>query len=262
MKHCLFIIAISVQFAALGQDKLIKSVPYNGTVLFAGVDRPGDLYVVMNDGLIRKYDNNGKEITSKKYNTAPTLFETGDGTRSFVYFRDHQQIEFLSPSMNVLDARTLNPEFAVSPWLVCPSRNELWVVDSADLSLKQTNERATSVGFDVVWAGAKPKAVSDIAYMREYLNFLFVHDKGSGLHVFNHLGRQIRHINEPSLAWFNFLGEELYYMKGSALMFVDLYTGEQREAAVPADCIFVSLTDERMILVRPGQIEFWTYKPD
>ena len=252
---------IALCWAAQAQDKPIKSVPLNGSVVFAGVDRPGDLYVVMDDGLIRKFDKDGKEIATKKYPSPPTLFDPRDGTRSFAYFRESQKMEYLSPDMTISIEEKLLPEFAISAWLVCPSKNELWILDSADLSLKQTTGRGTAISDDVQWSVDKPARVASIAYMREYLNFLFALDEESGIHMFNHLGRSIRHIKEPGLHWFNFLGEELYYATGQKIHFIDLYTGEEREISLPRECNFALLTDERMILVEKDMIEFRVYKP-
>jgi hypothetical protein len=252
---------IALCCAAQAQDKPIRTVQLDGSVVFAGVDRPGDLYVVMDDGLIRKFDKDGKEIATKKYASPPTLFDPRDGTRSFAYFRESQKMDYLSPDMTFSIEGKLLPEFAISAWLVCPSKNELWILDSADLSLKQTTERGTTISYDVQWSVDKPAQPSTIVYMREYLNFLFVLDGESGIHMFNHLGRSIRHIKEPGLHWFNFLGEELYYAKGQSIHFLDLYTGEEREIPLPRECNFALLTDERMILVERGLIEFLSFKP-
>jgi hypothetical protein len=248
-------------FIAYAQDKPIATVQLTGTVTFAGIDRPGDLFIVMSDGWVRKYDKNGVEIVSKKFTSAPTLFDPRDGTLSFAYFREGQRLEYLSPDMSVSVEKVLNPEFAISAWQVCPSKNELWILDSADLSLRQTLDRGTAVAYDANWTGPKPSSLEGIVFMREYLNFLFVLDRQTGIYMFNNLGKPIRHIKEENLFWFNFLGEELYYSKGQALHFIDLYTGETREIALPWQSQFALLTDERLILVGAGKIEFRAFAP-
>jgi len=104
------ILAALIVPVALGtnaQGKLIKSISLSTKVKFAGVDRPGDLYVVMEDGFIRKYDANGKEIASKKYAAPPTLFDPRDGILSFAYFRAGQRLEYLSPDMSSSDEKHL-----------------------------------------------------------------------------------------------------------------------------------------------------------
>src|SRR5688500_1918383 len=161
------LVLVLLPFIGNGQGKLLKTVSLSGPVAFAGVDRPGDLYVVMKDGWIRKYDGNGNELASRKFDTAPTLFEAGDGTRSFVFLRKEQKMEDLSPDLSDRDTKPVNPEFAISPWLICPSRNELWILDSADLSFKKTSGRGTAIAYDMPWAPAaqKPTSASSITYM-------------------------------------------------------------------------------------------------
>jgi len=247
-------------FTCYGQGKLVTTVALVGKVHSASVDRPGDVYVVMEDGLIRKFDLNGKEIAFKKFNTPPTLFDPRDGTLSFAWFRGTKRLMHLSPDMSEITEEQIHAEFAISPWQVCPSKNELWILDSADLSLKQTTGRVTTVGSDVSWPGAKP-AIKEISYMREYQNFLFILDQGVGIHMFNNLGRKIRQIDEKNLPWFSFLGEELYYMKSQSIHMMDLYTGESRDMPLPYSCQFALLTDQRMILVREGTLEFFEFTP-
>ena len=259
-RQLLLIALIAIPLMSNGQEKLLKTVPLNGKISFAGVDRPGDLYVVMADGWIRKYDGNGTEIASRKFNTAPTLFDAGDGTRSFAYFRKQQEIVYLSHDMSDADVRPVNPEFAISPWLVCPSRNELWILDSADMSLKKTSGRGTAIAYDVPWTVHKPRSPESITYMREYLNFLFVLRQDSGIYQFNTLGKAINHVNAPKLNWFNFYGEELYYSRdltGSAqLHFIDLYTKETRDSKMQS-IQYAFLTEERFLVVTVTGIEFY-----
>jgi hypothetical protein len=262
MSRSLFIAAlVIIPFVSPGQDKLVKSVSLNGTVTFAGVDRPGDLYLVMRDGLIRKFDKNGIELATRKFDAPPTLFDPRDGTMSFAYFRKEQKLVYLSPDMSEAVEKSLNPEFAISAWQVCPSKNELWVLDSADMSLKLTSEHGSTIAYDVPWSGERPASMTFTIYMREYLNFLFVLDKEAGIHMFNQLGKTIRQVKEKNLDCFNFLGEELYYPRGQSLHFIDLYTGEERDLPLPKKVKFAVLTDERMMLVDDKAVEFRMFTP-
>lgn len=261
MQRCSILFSLMIcMLECAAQGRLIGSVPLAGKAQFASVDRPGDLYVVMADGLIRKFDLNGKEIASRKFNTVPTLFDPRDGTLSFAWFRDARKLTYLPPDMSSSTETPIRPEFAVSPWQVCPSKNELWILDSADMSLKQTIGKVTAVGYDVMWPGTAPTP-SSVTFMREYQNFLFVLDKETGIHMFNSLGRKIRQVDEKNLMYFNFLGEELYYIKSQSLKFLDLYTGESREIPLPSPCKFALLTDQRMILVKEGKVEFFEFTP-
>lgn len=259
-RPCIILVFLLAAANCYGQGKLVNSIPLNGRVHFASVDRPGDLYIIMEDGLVRKFDLNGNEIATKKFASTPTLFDPRDGTLSFAYFRGQQKTEYLSPDMSSSVEKQLPPDFAVYPWLVCPSKNELWILDSADLSLRQTTGRATSIAYDVNWQGEKPLPTS-LAFMREYQNFLFVLDKERGIHMFNNLGKKIRKLGDPGMTSFNFLGEELYYHGSKSIHLMDLYTGEAREIPLPYPCTFALLTDQRMILLTEGKVEFLEFTP-
>lgn len=250
----LLFISISACFA----QKKVASVDVPSGVIYAAVDRPGDLYVILDNGEAIKFDKNGKQIGKRKFQGVPTLFDPRDGTRAFAYFRDSQTIESITPDLSYSDSSPVHPEFAVSTWLVCPSKNEFWLLDSADVSVKKTKEKGTAIAYEAAFL---EKDVKNIIYMREYLNFLFVLDGGSGVHVLNNLGKTIRRIDNNNAPYFGFLGEEIYYPAGNSLELVDLYNTEKRKIDLPHAAQFAILTDERLILVQGQKIEFFEFTP-
>jgi hypothetical protein len=245
------ILLILISVSCLAQRK-VTSIDLPANVYYAAVDRPGDLYVIMMDGQALKFDKDGKQIGKKKFNTLPTIFDPKDGTRAFAYYRELQSIESIAPDLSSGDFTPLHPEFAVNTWLVCPSKNELWILDSADFSLKKTKERGTAISYETIFKGKDP------TYMREYLNFVFVLD--NGIHVLNNLGKEIRKL-DANPSDFSFLGEELYYPSGNSLQLVDLYTTEKREIPLLHPSQFAFLTDDRMILVNEKKLEIFEFTP-
>lgn len=241
-----------LSFSCFAQKQL-ASFQLQADVAFAAVDRPGDLYVIMNDGNAVKLDKNATLVGKKKFNTIPTVFDPKDGTRAFAYYRELQAIESIAPDLSFGEFTSLHPEFAVNAWLVCPSKNEFWILDSADFSLKKTKDKGTAIAYE----SAFPKDKTPV-YMREYLNFLFVLD--DDIHVLNNLGKQIRKL-DVNVPYFSFLGEEIYYPLGSALQLVDLYTTEKRNITLPHSARFAFLTDDRMILVEGKKVEFFEFTP-
>jgi hypothetical protein len=244
-------ILVLVATVAFGQNK-IATVKLENNVAFASVDRPGDLYVVLVDGKVVKLDKSGTIINTKQFRSVPTLFDPRDGTRAFAYFRDTQTIESIAPDLSFADPAPLHPEFAVSAWLVCPSKNDFWILDGADLSLKKTKDKGTAIAYETAFGE------SNVQYMREYLNFLFVlHD---GIHILNNLGKEIFFL-ESNPSYFNFLGEELYFPLADGLQMIDLYTTNTRQIKLPHPAKFALLTDERMILIDNKTVEFFEFKP-
>jgi hypothetical protein len=100
---------------------------------------------------------------------------------------------------------------------------------------------------------------SDFTAMREYQGFVFILHKKEGIHVFNSMGKHLRTLAIPGLTYFNFIGEELYYLQGNKLKFFDLFTADTRELTLPAPATIALLTDERLFLIKNTTIDI--YKP-
>lgn len=261
MKVRLVIVMMFIAGIALAQGKKIKTIELNSPVVYASVDRPGDLYVVLASADIVKFDKDGNKIGVINFNRVPAIFDARDGIRAFAYFHDDQHIETILPDLSASVATPVHPEFAVNTWLTCPSKNELWIFDAADLSLKKTKDRGTAISFESTFGKNKITSAEQIIYMREYLNFLFVLNKNEGIEIFNNIGKSLKTIALQNINWFNFLGEELYYQKGNQIKFFDLYTSEEREIPAAPEAKFTLLTDERMYAVREKAVDILEFKP-
>lgn len=262
MKLLLFTIALLAGLLnGISQGKKLISVKSESPIVFAGVDRPGDLFIILDNGRIRKYNKDGKMIGETAPSIRPALFDTGDGTMSFAYFHERQEMVFFSPDMSVRNTVPVHPEFAIKPWLVCPSRNEVWILDSSDVSLKKTKDRISTIAYDVDWTKGETVSVNNITYMKEYYNFLFVLEKNKSIHILNNLGNHVKKIKLEKADAFHFMGEELYYLEGSTLEFVDLFTAETRTVQLPTTPRLALITDERMMLITGSQVDFYDYHP-
>lgn len=244
------LILVLLSTVAFGQKK-VASANVPNSISFAAVDRPGDLYVIMNNGEALKFDKNARQTGQRKFKAVPTIFDPKDGTRAFAYHRNTQTLESIAPDLSYADTSPLHPEFAISAWLVCPSKNELWILDSADLTLKKTKEKGNAIAYETSYGRTA-------SYMREYLNFLFVADHG--IHILNNLGKEISKI-DVNVDDFSFLGEEIYFIQGNSLQLIDLYTSEKRSIDLPHPAKFAFLTDDRMILVSDKSIDFFEFTP-
>lgn len=250
----LFVLCITPSFA---QTK-IKSLTVTDEVIYATVDRPGELYVVTKQGQIQRFDINGKLLSVYKNNPAPTLFDPRDGARLFAYFRNDQHYSFLSPSFDVSSSYFIDSSYVIDPWLACISGDHnLWIIDAADGSIKKINVRTSSIEVDVrIPTDLMPEARS-ITSMREYQGFLFLLSSAQGILIFNGMGKWLKTVSSPGLAYFNFLGEELYYPDGDKIRFFNLFTAETREIPTPQHGRFTLITDERIFSVQNFSIDFF-----
>jgi hypothetical protein len=97
--------------------------------------------------------------------------------------------------------------------------------------------------------------------MREYQNFVFLLNPRKGLYIFNSLGNHLRTVGGPGIANFNFLGEELYFLRNGKLEFFNLFTTETREMNVDPIYTNALITDERLILFAPLTIDIFAIRP-
>lgn len=243
-------------------QKKITSREVTEEIVFATVDRVGELYVITKKGQIQKFDFDGKLISLYKNGPAPTLFEPRDGSRLFAYFRDDRKIEYLNPSFEVSHSAIIDSAFVIAPWLTCTSGDHnLWILDAEDMTMKKINPRNSSVDVDVKFPEEISDGFSRISFIREYQGFFFLLDDLKGIHIFNGMGKFINTIPKPGLSYFNFLGEELYYPSDNGLTFFNLFSGENREISLTKPFRFALLTDERLFVIERNSIDFFEFKP-
>jgi hypothetical protein len=254
-----FLTLLSVETRA---QKEIKNFDVSDTIVYATVDRPGDLYLITSSGQIQKYDKDGKLKIVYKHKIVPTIFEGRDGARLFAYYRDEQQYDYLSPSFEPLSSYKIDPAFAIDPYLICTSgEHKLWVLDEADHSLKKVNVQKGEVEIEVLIDSTVIKNAKAFTMMREYYGFVFLLDPSKGIHVFNGMGRLIKTIEAKGIHNFNFLGEELYYLSGKKIMFVDLFNADSRELAIEKPLQIILLTDERMFSLQHKTVKISEFTP-
>jgi hypothetical protein len=261
MKRILtFVLVMTCGYATVFAQKKLKSLKLSDSIIYAAVDRPGDLYVITRKGQIQKFDIDGNLLRVFKNDPAPTLFDPRDGARLFAYYRHDQHYAFLNPSFEVTSAYRVDSAFVISPWLICVSGDyNLWILDAADRSLKKINTSTSTAMVDAKIPESLVGNFSDIAFMREYQGFLFLLDQVNGIHIFNGIGIHIRSIESPALLYFNFLGEELYYPDGDGLKVFNLFTTDTRTMdKLPGE--FLLQTDERIFVINGTQIDFYRKK--
>jgi hypothetical protein len=230
-------------------------------IVWAGVDRPGDLFLVLKTGEVVKYNKDGQKIGVHGFQSPPTLIDPLDGVQSFYFDEAGTDYGNLSADMTSASRHVVDPAFAVRPWLVCPSLHELWILDSADFSIKKTKMKSSAISLENVLIHLPSKQIEDYIYMREYQNYLFLLDKNAGIHIYNSLGKFVKTVGEKDITYFSFFGEEIYYLKNKQLYLTDLYTNEKRTLQVPIACRFALLRDDYLYAVEGNKVTVFAFKP-
>lgn len=251
-KKILLLLLIAGPLLATAQKKITTIDIQN--VASAYVDRPGDLYILHTDNTISKFDTLGMPIGNLSFEQTPAVFEPRDGARMFIYFADTKKGSFFSPETK--QEFTIQNHFAIEPIIATSSGdNNVWIVDKADWSLKRFDPKASKIIAESLIDKTQFEGEPKIIAIREYQNFLFVLEKNTGILIFNGLGKQLKKIGAAGIPYFNFLGEELYYLKDNKLIFYDLFDGKRREEAMDAKSLYTLQTDARKYVVYADRID-------
>ncbi len=236
------------KFQAFSQQAAIQ-IPFTSEVIGAYVDRPGDLYILLDTRRLIKYSKEGKLLHEFKLTDIPTVFEPRDGSRTFAYYRTRNLAGFIHFGME--PTTRLNEEYAVEPMLVCSAGDQgIWILDRADYSLKRVNLARSKVDVEF----PLPMDIhGNIVSMREYQGYLFLLYGQTRILIFSGMGKLLRSITGHDIRFFNFIGEELYYTDNGVLHFYDLFDSTQRQEPAEAGSRFVLLTDEARFAVYPDK---------
>jgi hypothetical protein len=260
MKLLWIVVLLLSSSHTVAQFKKLTAVTLDSAATYAAVDRPGELYI-LHGNKFQKYSEEGEVQEHGSLPFAPTLFDPRDGSRCFAANSAANQFIFFSP-YNFSDApSTVDSAFAISPVMTCSSGDyDLLTLDSADWSLKKINLKTNRVLYETV-LGTKVSTLPKLALMREYQNFVFMLDQSQGIYIFNMIGNLLQFLPAKDLRYFAFLGEELYYLEDSTLVFFDLFTTETRRQKIPGPADFALLTDQRLYLIRDQKLEVFSVKP-
>jgi len=251
LKLILVLITMLAGTFARAQHRL-KSVSLDQEVVSVAIDRPGDLYVTLNNGKVARIDADGTSLLLSGV-VRPSLFDPRDGSRLFAYYRKEQRYAYFS-TLQELSSHRLDSTFAIDPWLVCPSGDyNVWIADAADNTLRKVNTTTSRIDAEIEFRSE----VSAITFMREYQGFLFVLHPTRGIVVFSAMGKELRTIGKGNIGWFNFLGEELYYPEEGQLTFFNLFNTETRSMKLPRKATFSLVTDTRVFSVTQSTVEIF-----
>jgi hypothetical protein len=254
------ILFLLLPFCVNAQFEKIKSFEVKENIVAASVDRPGELYIELPSGKIQKYSVDGLLLATSTNTSLPTVFDPRDGARLFTYKRPTQSYQFLSPMLEEVLTTKIDQAFAIAPYLVSTFGDQgLVIIDSADWSIKKVNLRSSTITMEASLQSFISEK-SKITSIREYQNFIFLLDRNKGIMVLNSIGKLIKVIEVKGLSYFNFLGEELYYIQDGKLKFIDLFTTESRTMSLPEPCDIALLTDERLYLIKQNQVSIFSIK--
>lgn len=90
--------------------------------------------------------------------------------------------------------------------------DNVWIVDDSDYSLKKIDVRRRTLSQNNNFSFLLPDQDTQLNFIREYKNLLYLNDWNSGILVFDNLGNYLNKIPIPGLEYYNFWEDELYYL--------------------------------------------------
>lgn len=190
------------------------------------VDRQNQIYVCNYNGEISRYDSNGKlQLTfSPKQPAKITLLEAWNGLRVFSFSRDLQQYTWLDRFLTDAPSYNFGPELVAYARLMAPAQDDkIWVIDDADFTLKKIDPIGQQIVLNTQLSLVLNSAATDLVFMREYQNLLFILDKNKGIIVFDNMGNLKQKIPAEGAEWFGFSGEDILFTSENRLCFRKLY---------------------------------------
>lgn len=209
--------------------------------VLVSTDKEGNIYLALENGAIDKYSLDGELLNhfSPEQLAEATLIEAWNPLRIFVFYQDFQEYVFLDRFLTSANRFSLNHISSYIGMATVSLDNNLWVIDYSSFSLKKYNVNFEQVTIERPLDLILDPDDYDITFMSEYQNLLFVADRKKGVLVFDNLGNYLREFAYENLEYFNFLEDELYFVNEEKVKFVNIYSGDKREAVLDEETRFV-----------------------
>jgi len=246
VKITYFLLFVSF-YQVRASDTLRLVLPYQ--VAQVSINRYQQLFIVDNQANVYQYDTTFELIQtfSPTRKAKPTILEAWETMRIFLFFQELQEYVFL----NRLLSQTENKRFStdniqfVRVATVAADGN-IWLFDEIDFSLKKYNPTQKNILITNPLDLSLLYADTDISFLKEYQNKLFMVDKSKGILVFDNLGNYIETIQAKDAAWITFCNDEIIFPRHKKWQAYHLYTRQERFIC-QTEANFVILTDRYLI---------------
>ncbi|RIJ37097.1 hypothetical protein D1627_13790 [Pontibacter oryzae] len=108
-----------------------------------------------------------------------------------------------------------------------------WLFNETTLTLSKFNPLARGTTIETPLNLILDQEQLDMRQLREYQNMVYLLDYNSGILVFDNLGNYKTRYTYPGVEYMGFKDNEVYFVKGNTLYFLDLYTQKERTITLP-----------------------------
>jgi hypothetical protein len=208
------------------------------------VDRPGavsldrmdQLYLTDSKNNLLKFAPDGRllQAFSPPQAGQASLVEAWNMLKVFLFYDGQGQAVLLDRFLNQIFQVNLNKHTeGVVRLATLAADDRFWAFNESDFSLVKLDPRLGETIVQTPLNQLLNPGQYDLRFMREYQNTLFLVDRNSGIYLFDNLGSYKKKLPAVGLSYVGFRGNELYYLLGQEIHFLDLYTFRERVVPVP-----------------------------
>lgn len=199
----------------------------------ASIDQQGFFYFASNEGVVEKYNTKGElqYHYSPQKKAKPTLIESWQGLRVFIYYQAFQEYLFLNRFLTDSERYNLQ-RFNLSQFsglATLSGDNHLWLIDSNTLILSKLDIDSGETLLENILSLSLTASDIRPAFVREYQNLLFIADQKNGILVFDNLGNYVETIAQESISFFSFHKNNLIVAQQGKIILIDIYSKQKRE---------------------------------
>ena len=246
---------------------MISKRPLNSPVELCNTDRFGNIYLSHKNGDLIKLDQFGGQLVqfaSQRYGKLSTL-ETWTSLRIFLFYQDIQQFVFLDRYLNQSEFLEFPAgQFGLIMLLAPSSDNQLWVLDSAPLTLIKYDINFGSITLSQALNPVLKEPNLQPYQLFEYQNRIYLGDSNLGILVFDNLGNYIQTIDKSGTELVYPHKEELYFLRNNKLHFASIYSENKRVVELPDNQVeyqHALVTDKSLIIASIDELFIYHYTP-
>ncbi|HSI90933.1 MAG TPA: hypothetical protein VK927_07430 [Adhaeribacter sp.] len=229
------------------------------------IDRLSNIY--LSDRKNNLYQFNGAGQLINTYSPPRTgrigSIEAWNAMKVMLFYDDQQQITLLDRFMhNIATIRLRDITNGLIKVATTSADEKLWLFNESEFSLLKYDPRIAEVSSTTPLNLTINRKQSDIQFIREYQNMVYLVDKSTGIYVFDNLGNYKKTIPFPGLSYVGFRDDEMYFLTGNELHFFNLYNFKERVLEVPvAPNYKQALVGESMIyLLSDSGLDLYVYE--
>lgn len=233
----LFLLAFCYRFPVGAQTIELRQHLTISQPAALAIDRLDNIYLTDRKNNVFKYNATGSIMNTYSPPRTGNVanIEAWNGMKIMLFYDDRQQVTFLDRFLNNIGTLQLRDiSDGVYKTATTSADDRLWLFNETEFSLQkydpQTNQLVSTTPLNLTINRNK----SDIRFMREYQNMLYLVDKSTGIYVFDNLGNYKKTLPFPELQFVGFRGDEMFYLNGGRLHFFNLYSFAERAFDLPA----------------------------